>query len=195
LVEIVRNWTSQFVLLVGTLLSLGNGASLFAGTISRSESSAAETLDIFPKDIVARDPVRPAAEDHRSEPESSAFAKITPNERGETTTALHESLQLLGKAFNGPLEEHSRPGAESNGLDGDDVSWPMPPQPSAPTQRGETGAAGTVPTIVPKEQQIGIFTRWEAPTTQGEVRLRFDFFRFILDTPCARLFRPPRERS
>jgi hypothetical protein len=192
--EIVRNSPRQFVILFGTLLSLSNDGSLLAGTLSRPEFSAADTPDIFPKDIVARGPVRPAAEDHRSEPESLAFAKMAPNERGETTTALHESLQLLGKAFNGPLEKLSCPGAESYGLVGEDVSWHMPPQPSAPSHRGETGAAGIVPTIGPRDQQCGFFTRSVAPNPEGEERLIFHRVRLISDSPVARIFRPPREQ-
>jgi len=125
-VEAVRNVTRQFVLLLGTLLSFSNGASLFAATICRPEAIAVESPDVFPKDIVPRVPVSGPAEPRDSEPTSSAFANATPQERGEAITALDGSSSLLGNSFNGSLEELSRPGAEFNGLNGEDGSRPTP---------------------------------------------------------------------
>jgi hypothetical protein len=109
--EIVRNSKRQFVLLFGTLLSFGNGGSLFAGMICQPDLS--QTQDIFPEGIGVRDSVRPPVEDNHSEAKASAFVKVTPNERGETTTAPNESLQLLGKSFTGALE---KPPASRRGI-------------------------------------------------------------------------------
>ena len=194
LVEAVRNLTRQFVLLFGTLLSFSNGATLFAATICRPEAIAVEPPDVFPKDIVPRDPVSGPAEHRDSEPTSSAYANATPQERSEATTALDGSSSLLGDSFNGPREELSRPGAESNGLNGEDGSRPTPPQPPAPSERGETGAAGTLPTIGPKDPQIGLFAYSAASSREFEERLIFQNVHIISDSAVARLFRPPRER-
>jgi hypothetical protein len=191
----VRNLTRQFVLFVGTLLSFSNGGSLFAGVICVPESIVIEPPDVFPKDIVPRDPIRPPTEEKRSELKSSELAKVMSNCPDKTTSTLDGPLQILGKSFSGPREKPSGPGRESNGLDGEDGSRPAPWQPSAPSERGETGAAGTVPTIGPKDQQIGLFTCSIGPTPEGEERLIFHNVRLYSDSPIARLFRPPRERS
>jgi hypothetical protein len=126
-VEIVRTSTRQFVLLFGTVLSFSNGGSLFAGMVCQPEFVKADPSDVFPKDIVARDTFRAPAHNETSEVNSSAFADGTPKERDESTTTLIESLQLLGKSFNGPLEKLSLPGAQANPLDGEDGSRPKPP--------------------------------------------------------------------
>jgi hypothetical protein len=193
LVRTVRNSTRPFLLLLQTLLFFSNGASLFAGSICRPEFSAVESPDFFPKDIVKRDPVRPPAEDNTSEATSSAFAKVTPNERDEANTGLDESLQLLGKSFNGPLDKLSA-GAEANGLEGEDGSRPATPEPSPPSEKGETTAAGIAPNVGPKDQQIGLFACSAAPTPEGEERFIFHNVRLVSDLPVAGLFRPPRER-
>jgi hypothetical protein len=192
LVRTVRNSTRPFVLLLQMLLLFSNGGSLFAGSICRPQFSAVASPDFFPKDIVERDPVRPPAEDNTSEATSSAFAKVTPNERDEATR-LDESQQLLGKSFNAPLDKLT-PGAEANGLEGEDGARPATPEPSPPSEKGETTAAGIAPNIGPKEQQIGLFACWAAPTPEGEERFIFHNVRLVSDLPVAGLFRPPRER-
>jgi hypothetical protein len=194
LVEAVRNLTRQFVLLFGTLLSFSNGASLLAATICRPEAIAVEPPDVFPKDIVPRGPVSGPAEDRNSEPMSSAYANATPQECSEATTALDGSSSLLGNSFNRPLQELSRPGTESNRLNGEDGSRPTPPQPPAPSERGETGAAGTLPTIGPKDPQVGLFACSASPGRECEERLIFQNVQVISDSAVAGLFRPPRER-
>jgi hypothetical protein len=193
LVEAVRNLTRQSVLLFGTLLSFSNGDSLFAGAICRLESIV-EPPDVFPKDIVPRDPASLSANDHGSGQSSSAIANPAPREHGESTTALDVSASLLGDSFIGPLEKLPRPGTESNGLNGEDGLRPTPPQPQAPS-RGETGASGTMPTTIgPKDQEVGLFTVSAAPSREWEESLRFDNVRLIPDSFGAGVFRPPRER-
>ena len=192
LVKTVRNSTRPFVFLLQILLFFSNGASLFAGSICRPEFSTVESPDIFPKDVVARDPVRPIAEDNTSEGRSSACAEVTPKERDDATR-LDESQQLLGKSFNGPLDKLSC-GAEANGLEGEDGSRPATPEPSAPSEKGETTAAGIAPNVGPKDQQIGLFACSAAPTPEGEERFIFHNVRLVSDLPVAGLFRPPRER-
>jgi hypothetical protein len=193
LVEAVRNSTRQSVLLFATLLSFSNGASLFAATICRPEAIAVQCPDVFPKDIVPRDPVSGPAEDRDSGLTSSVLAYGTPQERGEATTALDGSASLLGNSFIGPLEKLPRSGTESKGLNREDGSQPMPPQPQAPS-RGETGAPGTMPTIGPKDQQVSLFTVSAATSREWEESLGFDNVRHIPDSCGAGLFRPPRER-
>jgi hypothetical protein len=178
----------SFVLLLGGLLSLSNGGSLFAGVICQPESIVFGS-DVFPNDIVPRDPVRP-----RSESRSSDLAIMRPSERAQTSTSVDESLELLGKSFNGRLEKPSGPSEQSNGLDGEDSSRPMPPQPPAPSERGESGAAATVPTSRPTDQQIGLFALATAPTPEREESLIFHNTQPHSDAHLARLFRPPRER-
>jgi hypothetical protein len=179
----------SFVLLLGGWLSLSNGGSLFAGVICQPESIGLGS-DVFPKDIVPRDPVRPPAEDKRSESTSSDLALMTQSERAQTCTFVDESLELLGKSFNGPLEKQSGPSEQSNGIDGEDSSRPMPPQPSAPSERGESGAAPTVPTSRPTDQQIGLFALSAAPTPEREESLIFHIFD-LTPTPASRVFSGP----
>src|ERR1700737_1850499 len=111
----------SFVLLLGGLLSFSNGGSLFAGVICQPESIAFDS-DVFQKDIVPRDSVRPPSEDRRSELTSSELSIMTQSERAQRSTSIDESLELLGKSFNGPLEKPSGPSEQSNGLDGEDTS-------------------------------------------------------------------------
>jgi hypothetical protein len=184
----------SFVLLMGCLLSLSNGGSLFAGVLCRPESIAFESCDVFPKDIVPRGPVRPPVEDERTESTSSELTQMTGSERDQPSTAVDESLQLLGKSLNGPMEMPPGPPEQSNGLDGEDSSRPMPPQPSAPSERGESGTAPTVPTSRPTDQQIGLFALSAAPTPEREESLIFNDDRPHSAAHLARLFRPPRER-
>ena len=181
----------SFVLLLGGWLFLSNGGSLFAGVICQPESIAFGS-DVFPKDIVPRDPVHPPAKDKRSESTSSDLAIMTQIERAQTSAAVGESLELLGKSFNRPLEKPSEPPAQSNRVDGEDRSRPMPPQPSAPSERGESGAAPTVPTGRPTDQQIGLFALSAAPTPEREESLIFHNIRPHSDAHLARLFRPPK---
>jgi hypothetical protein len=190
----VRNSTRQFVLLIGTLLSFSNGGSLFAGMVCQPEFASADPRDIFPKDIVARDPVRAPAENKTSEVNSSAFANGTPKERDESTTALIESLQLLGKSFIGPLEKQSLPGAQPNALDMEDGSQPKPPQPSTPSEQGQTGAAGIILFFGLKDQHFALAAWGPVPIAEREEGLRFHNARPSSDSPVARLFRPPRKR-
>jgi hypothetical protein len=191
----VHNLTRQFVFVFGILLSFSNGDSLFAATICRPESIAVEPGDVFPIDIVPRDPVSPPVEDHGSELDSSAFANAMPNEDGEATTALYGSSNLLGNSFSGPLEKLSAPSTESNGLDGGNGSRPTPRHPPAPSERGESDLPGSVRTTGPKDQQVGLSACSDAPTREWEERLSLHNVRLISDSPIVALFRPPRERA
>jgi hypothetical protein len=183
----MRNSTRQFVLLLGSMLCFSNGGSLFAGMTCQPECVPVDLADIFPRDIVARGPVCPSAEDH-------CLDQKMPTVCPESIAVQDASSHLVGGSMSVPVEKPFCPNGEYKGLNGEEGPEPTPAKPPSPSKRSEAGTTGIALNIGTRDQQAGLPACPADPTREGKEELRFQNTRLGSDPPVGRLFRPPRER-
>jgi hypothetical protein len=167
----VRNRIPQFVLFLGALLCLGNGGSLLAGTITRTDLGVT---------------VHPHAETEQTHLHEDRLAQAFAR---QPSSADESSAHPEGRSLHAVPQTPTT--AEFTSLHGDKGSAPhSPPQPM-PDGRG-SGGMGVVPSGPSREPSVAVLAFCCEPIQEATEILGFQSFQADSDPGSTGLFRPPR---
>jgi hypothetical protein len=188
-VGVVHSPTRQFVLLIGTLLSFGNGGSLCAGLISLSTIDDGAPVNNESWDVPSQPEMHCASQ-------TSLLAESLVSRASDHRTFQDRSASQCRGASQDvlPTDPRSSNASQSSGLPSDEDAPPANPYPAAPSGGGATGTAGFT-LGGSKMQQDGLINWYNPPTSERHGNATSYSVQFKCDATPLSIFRPPRLRS